>query len=52
MKEKFKMGVQKLTNADLYDCVPALNDFDMDYSILKLYHREKKKHSGDRVLNL
>ena len=52
MKEKFKMGVQKLSNADLYDCIPAINDFDVDYSYLKLFHREKKKHSGERVLNL
>jgi hypothetical protein len=50
--ERFKLGVRPIYGTDLFDCVPAINQFDVDYSIMRLYTKSKKRMDGHKVLDM
>lgn len=48
---KAKFFLRKLTHPDLYDCIPPINEYDVEYSILSKYYAIKRRRER-KVLNL
>ena len=48
---KSKFFLRQLSHHDLYDCIMPINEFDLDYSILKVHHIMRRRREK-KVLNL